>query len=78
MKDLYASHNPDSGVWTDTIGEPPSNAICSYLNAEACDAVIECVREKGGVEALESMGYPSPGAGCPTPLESDFDNDSGT
>lgn len=47
----------------------PEGAVCRFLIPEACGRVIDCIDAKGGVDALEALGYPSPGStsSCPAP-----------
>lgn len=44
-------------------------AACGMLSADACDGILSCVQGKGGLDALEAMGYPPPGrtTSCPVP-----------
>lgn len=42
---------------------------CEAMDVDLCERIVTCVRGKGGVAALEAMGYPPPGSttSCPAP-----------
>lgn len=55
-------------------GPPPCEKSTS--NVAECQAIIDCIRKKGGVDALAALGYPPPSPGtmmCPPMPGADLD-----